>query len=332
MTILIIALMLLISAFFSGTEIAYLSADRLRVALKKQQGSKRGAYIVRFFDNPSMFLGTMLIGNNITLVIFGNLMEEALVPILNNNFPLIMTGELGILLSITLVSTFIVLIFGEFMPKVIFRLFATNAMFFFAYIYLAVQFILHPLVVLMVKTSEFLLEKLLNVNIKADEQVFTRTDLMHFIRSNPTDEIDTEMFEKAMTFKQTLVKHCMVKRNEIKAINVTASVETLLNTFISTRFSKVIVYEQTLDNVIGYVHHLQLLRTPKTIRSIIFDIPEVAPTMPVLELMNTFKKAKTSIAYVKSYGKTIGIITLEDILEEVFGEIEDEHDGVEKEF
>lgn len=329
MTILIIALMLLVSAFFSGTEIAYLSADRLRVALKKQQGSKRGEYLVRFFDNPSMFLGTMLVGNNITLVIFGNLMEEALVPFLTNNFPPIMTGELGILLSITLVSTFIVLIFGEFMPKVIFRLFATNAMFLFSYILFVIQFVLHPLVVLMVKTSEFLLEKILNVNIKADEQVFSRTDLMHFIKSNPTDDdIDTEMFEKAITFKKTLVKHCMVKRNEIKAINVTASVETLINTFISTRFSKVIVYEQTLDNIIGYVHHLPLLRSPKTIRSIIFDIPAVAPNMPVIELMNTFKKAKTSIACVKSHGKTIGIITLEDILEEVFGEIEDEHDEI----
>ncbi|MGB0864297.1 MAG: hemolysin family protein [Saprospiraceae bacterium] len=328
MTILIIALMLLISAFFSGTEIAYLSADRLRVALKKEQGSKRGQYVVGFFDNPSMFLGTMLVGNNITLVIFGNLMEEALVPILSNNLPAIMTGELGILLSITLVSTLIVLILGEFMPKIIFRLFATNLMLFFTYIHLGIQIILHPLVVLMVKTSEFLLEKLLRINIKADEQVFTRTDLMHFIKSNPTDEIDTEMLEKAMSFKATLVKHCMVKRNEIKAINVTASVETLINTFTSSRFSKIIVYEQNLDKVIGYVHHLPLLRSPKTIRSIIFDIPEIDPNTPVIELMNMFMKAKTSIACVKSYGKTIGIITLEDILEEVFGEIEDEHDEV----
>ena len=326
MIITTIALMLILSAFFSGTEIAYISADRLRVALHKQQGSKRGKMIVAYFDNPSQFLGTMLVGNNIALVIFGNLMEKALSPALTSYLPNWLTGELGMLLSITLISTLIVLVFGEFIPKVIFRLFSTSAMMLFSYIHYAIQFILTPLVWMMVKTSEFLLEKILGVNITVDEQVFTRTDLIHFIKNNETVDINTEMFEKAISLKQTLVEQCMVKAEDIVSIDVKENIDKLLPLFTDSGYSKIIVCDNGLDQVLGYVHHLQLLHRPKDIRSILLKIPEVSPEMPVIELMNELMREKTSIGCVKKDGKTVGIIALEDILEEVFGEIEDEHD------
>ncbi len=324
--ILLIATTLLVSAFFSGTEIAYLSADRLRIALQKQRGSKRGNIIVNFFDHPSQFLGTMLVGNNIALVIFGNLMEKALIDPLETYLPVFLTGEFGMLLSITIISTIIVLIFGEFIPKILFRLFATSMMLTFTYVHLAVSYVLTPISFLMVKSSEWLLTTIFRLNIELDKQVFTRLDLVDFIQDNETKDIDTEMFEKAMGLNEMLVKHCMIKAKNIQSIEVNESVETLKNRFINTGFSKIIVYENSLDNVIGYVHHLQLFKNPEDIRSILFDIPIVNIDMRAINMMNELMKKNTSIGIIKHQGKTVGLIALEDILEEIFGEIEDEYD------
>ena len=326
MILLTIVGVLLLSAFFSGTEIAFVSADRLRIALRKEQGSRRAIWINRFFNDPSTFLGTMLVGNNIALVIFGNLMESALTPFLLKTSSTWLSGEFGILLSITLISTLVILLFGEFIPKILFRLFSTNALIFFTYLLVGLRYLLAPLVLLMVSTSEFLLEKILRVSIENERRIFTRLDLKSFIDETTSEELDTEMFEKAMILNQTQVKHCMIDRELITAINVKSSVENLKKNFIQSGFSKIIVFEKNLDNIIGYVHHHHLLRRPTSIRSILFDIPSISPEMPVIDLMNEFMEAKTSIGFVQKNGKTIGIITLEDILEEVFGEIEDEHD------
>ena len=326
MTFATIIITLLLSGFFSGSEIAYLSADRLRIALKKQQGSKAASILVRFFDNPSLFLGTMLVGNNIVLVIFGNLMESALVSPLQSNLPNFLTGDLGILLSITIITTIVVLIFGEFVPKLLFRLFATSVVTTFAYLYNVLQFALSPLVVLMVRTSEWLLTTLLRIDLKPDQAVFTRVDLMNFIRDHSSEEIDTEMFEKAIALNQVLVKHCMIKRHKIVSINANAKIEDLMRAFVRSRFSKIIVYNDDLDSIIGYVHHLQLLKKPNSILSIVMQMPVVDQEMPAIDLMNVLMREKVSIAYVQHQDRTVGIITLEDILEELFGEIEDEHD------
>ncbi len=319
---------LAVSAFFSGTEIAYVSADRLRVALQKQQGSRRANIISKFFDDPSNFLGTMLVGNNIALVIFGNMMEKALLPFLMNISSGWLSGEFGTLFSITIISTVVVLLFGEFLPKVIFRLFANHVLRFFSYLLLILRYGLSPLVILMVKTSEFLLEKILGVSLESEENIFNRLDLKHFIEQTSSTGLDTEMLEKAMELTETKVNDCLIERKYIAAINVKSSIENLKKTFIKSGFSKIIVYEKNLDNIIGYVHHQHLLKRPTSIRSILFDIPKIEPNMPVMNLMNEFMAAKTSIAYVQKNEKTVGIITLEDILEEVFGEIEDEHDAV----
>jgi putative hemolysin len=316
----------LLSALFSGAETAFLSADRLRIALRKEQGSQKAIWLTRFFKDPSTFLGTMLVGNNIVLVIFGNLMESALTPFLFRISPTWLSAELVVLMGITLISTLVILIFGEFMPKILFRLFSTSILMFFTYVLVVMRYLLAPLVLLMVGLSEFLIKKILRLSVEIEPSIFTRLDLKYFLEQTTTEELDTEMFEKAMILNQTQVKHCMIERELVEAIDVNASMDSLKKLFIKSGFSKIIVFDKTLDSILGYVHHHHLLRNPTSIRSILFDIPSVAPEMPVIDLMNAFMTAKTSIGVVQQNNKTIGIITLEDILEEVFGEIEDEHD------
>jgi CBS domain containing-hemolysin-like protein len=327
MIIVAIIIMLIISAFFSGTEIAFLSADRLKIAVREQQGSKRAKILGTFFNEPSRFLGTLLVGNNIALVIFGNLMEETLAPQLQEFLPKILTGELGMLFSITLVSTITVLIFGEFIPKALFRLFATNAMILFARLHKAIQTILSPLVFLMVRTSEWLLEKIFNLKMEADEQVFTRVDMVNYMRAHSNETLDTEMFQKAIELKEIDVEDCMIPRENIKSISINASIEELTIAFMNAHVSRLIVYNGNLDNIVGYVHHLQLLTYPTSIRDMVRpNLPKFSMDMPALESMNKFIKDRVTIGYVYENGKTLGLIALEDILEQVFGDIDDEYD------
>lgn len=319
--------MLIISAFFSGTEIAYLSADRLKIAVKDQQGSKKAKVLVEFFNEPARFLGTLLVGNNIALVIFGNLMEETLAPQLLRYLPEILTGDLGMLFSITLVSTVTVLIFGEFIPKALFRMFATNAMFLFAHLHKAIQSVLSPLVFLMVRTSEWLLEKLFNLRMEPDEQVFTRVDMVNYMTAHSNEKLDTEMFQKAIELKEIDVEDCMIPRENIKSISIHASVEDLTAAFMNAHVSRLIVYDGNLDNIVGYVHHLQLLKYPTSIRDMVRpNLPKFSMDMPALESMNKFIQDRVTIGYVHENGKTLGLIALEDILEQVFGNIDDEYD------
>lgn len=319
--------MLLISAFFSGTEIAYLSADRLKIAVKEQRGSKKAKFIVGFFNEPSRFLGTLLVGNNIALVIFGNLMEESLAPQLKRYLPEILTGELGMLFSMTLVSTVIVLVFGEFIPKALFRLSATNAMLLFANIHKGIQSILSPLVFLMVRTSEWFLEKIFKLKMVPDEQVFTRLDLVNYMKIHSHHTVDKEMFQKAIQLNEIDVEHCMIPLEKIKSISVDASIDELTTAFINAKVSRLIIYKGTIDNILGYVHHLQLLDYPSTIREMVRpNLPKFSMDMPALESMNKFIQDRVTIGYVHENGKTLGLIALEDILEQVFGKIDDEYD------
>ena len=319
---------LLLSALFSGTEIAFLSANKLRIELKKNMGSRRGSILARFYEKPSQFLGSMLVGNNIALVIFTTLMTIPLEPFVKKALN-IQSGGLLLLID-TIIITVIVLIFGEFLPKTLFRLFADNILSFLAYPLRFLQFILGPPAWVMTKLSNFLLVKILKSPGEEIDNAFTRLDLEDFIKSSRTeseDDIDTELFEKALNLRDVRVKECMIPRPEIESIDVTASIEDLTDQFKGTQLSRIIVYENDIDDILGYVHHQQMLSRPGSIKSIILDIPFVPESMRVRDLMNTFIKRKLNIAcVVDEYGGTAGLITLEDILEEIFGEIEDEHD------
>ena len=325
--ILFIILSLLLSALFSGSEIAFVSSSKLRVELRRKAGGRRGRILADFFDKPAQFIGTMLVGNNIALVVFTYLMTKLLTPFIA---PFI-EGEILQLLFNTLLITIVVLIFGEFLPKTVFRLFSDNILYFLAYPLRFLQWLLAVPSWLMTKLSNFLLKYILKTPIEKVDNVFTRLDLAHFIEasfSNDVDEeIDKELFQNALEFRQVKVKECMIPRTEIASLDVHANMDDLLGLFQETKLSRLIVTDGDLDNVLGYVHHQQLLHRPKSIEKIVLDIPFVPEVMRIQEVMNLLIKERGSIAcVVDEFGGTAGIITLEDIVEEIFGEIEDEHD------
>lgn len=321
-----IIISIILSAIFSGSEIAFISANKLRVELKKKKGSRRGLILAKFFENPSDFLSTMLVGNNVALVIFTSLMTLVLTPIISKWF----SGEYLLLLANTLIITLIILVLGEFLPKTLFRLFADEVLFFLAYPIRILKWLLAIPSWFMFQTSNFLLTKVLRTPMVEVEETFTRLDLEDFIKSTRTDdeeEIDTELFEKALNLHEVRVKECMVPRTEIVHIDVSSTVEELAAVFNSTKMSRIIIIKDDIDNVIGYVHHQQMFKNPKSIKSIMLDIEFVPEVMRVRDAMNTFIKNRLSIAcVVDEFGGTAGLITLEDIVEEIFGEIDDEHD------
>ena len=318
---------MLLSALFSGSEIAFVSSSKLRVELKRKGGGRRGKILARFFDKPSQFIGTMLVGNNIALVVFTLLLKQLLTPFIES----LANGEFLQSLIHTLIGTLIILIFGEFLPKTIFRTFSDNILYFLAYPLRFLQWLLAIPSWLMTKLSNFLLKYVLKTPIETVDNAFTRVDLAHFIEasfSNDTDEeIDKELFQNALEFRQVKVKECMIPRTEIAAIDVQSTREELLGLFQSTKLSRLLVMDGDLDNILGYVHHQQMLKQPKSIERIVLDIPYVPEVMRIQEVMNLFIKEQVNIAcVVDEFGGTAGIITLEDIVEEIFGEIEDEHD------
>ncbi len=323
-------LFLFFSALFSGTEIAFISASKLRVELKKQKGSRKGSILAGFYDNPTRFLGSMLVGNNIALVLFAMIMEELMKPI----WEPFLLGPILLLLFNTVLLTIIVLIFGEFLPKTLFRLYANDLLYFLVYPLRALLWLLAIPAWVMTKLSNFLLRFLFRTPVQEVDNVLTRLDLENFIkdsqRTDSEEEIDTELFERALHMRNVKVKECMVPRTEIEDIDVEGTVEELKQLFAETNLSRLIVSEDDIDNVLGYVHHQQMLYNPQTIKSLVLDIPFVPEAMRARDLLNKFIKERGSIAcVVDEYGGTAGIITLEDILEEIFGEIEDEHDQEE---
>ena len=329
MLITFIIIFLLLSALFSGSEIAFISANKLRIELKKKKGARRSGILAHFYERPSDFLGTMLVGNNIALVVFTTLMTKLLEPYLIQ-----VTGsDFLILLYSTLIITIIVLIFGEFLPKTLFRLFADEILYYLAYPLRFIKFFLALPSWLMIQLSTLLLKMIFGTSVENTETVFTRLDLKDLVndpRTNSQEEIDKEMFGKALNLKEIRAREAMVPRPEIKYIDIRATVEELEQLFKESKLSRIIVVKDEIDNALGYVHHQQLLSNPKTIRSLVMGIPFVPEVMRVTKLLNKFIKEQVNIAcVVDEFGGIAGIITLEDIIEEIFGEIEDEHDQEE---
>ncbi|MEM6965253.1 MAG: hemolysin family protein [Bacteroidota bacterium] len=331
MTFTLILIFLLLSALFSGSEIAFVSANKLRVELKKKKGSRRGAILAHFYEKPADFLGTMLVGNNIALVIFTTLMTVPIEYFFLTYFGVENTYVL--LLISTVLITIVVLIFGEFLPKTLFRLFADDILYFLAYPLRIFQWLLWIFSWVMIRCANLVLKIFLKSEVAQVENALTRVDLGDFIQSSVTeedDDIDTDLFNNVLQLREVKVKECMIPRPEIEDIDVNDSIEDLERLFQETKLSRLIVTEDDIDNILGYVHHSQMLRKPRDIRRLILNIPYVPETMRAQSLMNQFIKTGTNVAcVVDEYGGVAGIITLEDILEEIFGEIEDEHDQEE---
>lgn len=324
-----------LSALFSGIEIAFVSSNKLRIELNKESHSLSSRILAKFNDDPSKFITSLLIGNNIALILFSIFMAKQLTA------DIFKTTEDSFLLLFyqTIITTIVVLIFGEFFPKAIFRIAPHGFLKTFAiplnyFIYLPLK----PFAALFSGLSKFLIKKFQSDDFDEEKEVFTAIDLEFYIKEiaagqasfEDDDEINTEIFEKALYLKDIKVRECMVPRTEIQAIDIDASIEDLKNKFIETKHSRILVYEETMDNILGYAHHIDVIKNPNSIRDIIFKLPVVPGTMSARNLMNIFTKQNKSIAYVvDEFGGTAGIVTLEDLLEEIFGEIQDEHDDDE---
>lgn len=326
MLILSIIIFLLLSAFFSGSEIAFVSANKLGIEVMKNKKSRRGNILAKFYEKPSEFLGTMLVGNNIALVIFTILMTQLIEPVLK---PVIGQGGATLLLVVTLIITAIVLLFGEFLPKTLFRLFSNDMLIALAYPLRIFKWALAIPTWMMTVLSDALLKYVLRQPTDQVENALTRVDLEHFINDKISEEedIDKEILTNALNLRQTKVRDCMIPRTEIVHTEKASSIEDVLRTFKESRLSRVIITDGGIENVVGYIHHQQLLDNPKSIKKLIMPISYVPEAMNVQSLMYNFIKDETTIAcVVDEFGGTAGLITLEDILEEIFGEIEDEHD------
>jgi len=324
--ILLVIIVLLLSAFFSGSEIAFISASKIEVELKRKTGGRRGQILSRFFDKPDHFIGIMLVGNNIALVIFAILMDRILDPLLDT---WIAAPALSIFAK-TIITTLIVLVFGEFTPKTIFGIFSNKLLYLFTYPLLIFKWLLGIPAYIMTKTSNIFLKYVLGVPDTEELRVFTRMDLQDFVdvrAKGNEDAMETDMFKNALHLQSTKVRECMIPRTEIAHIDVDSSTAEFIELFKKTNLSRILVTAGEIDEIIGYVHHLQFLDEPGNIKEILYDLPFVPEAMNVQDLLIRFMRENVNIAcVVDEFGGVSGIITMEDILEEIFGEIEDEHD------
>ncbi len=322
--------MLMLSAMFSGSEIAFVSASKLKMELKKKDGSLRGRMIDKFYHNPAEFIGGLLVGNNVVLVVFTYLMSNLLTPLIT---PLI-GNEFVVFIGVTLILTVIVLIFGEFLPKTIFRLQADRLLFMLAVPLRFFQVIFLLPSKFMNWITKFFLTKVLKMPEKRELNVFTRNDLGYFVKfgagTKEEENVQQELFDNALYLQDVKVKVVMRPRTEIVSINHDANRAELIKLLKESGHSRVVVVKETLDDIVGYVHHIKLMESFEKVEEIVLPLIIVPETLRLHDLLNKFILRKQSIAcVVDEYGSISGLVTMEDVLEEIFGEIEDEHDEEE---
>jgi CBS domain containing-hemolysin-like protein len=330
-----VVISLIFSAFFSGIEIAYISANKLQIELQKKQGMWSGKVLSKFLARPGQFIGTTLIGNTIMLVLFGTFMAYLLDDPLRNLFPESFNNEAVILISQTVLSTLLVLITGEFLPKSLFMLDPNRMLNFFALPILIIYSVMYPIVWLIVALSKGFITQVLRLEYNEEKPVFTITDLNSIIkdqmgqrRSTGNVEVDSKIFDNAIEFKTVRIRECMIPRTDIVAVEVSDSIEELKKVFQESGHSKVVIYRESIDEVIGYCHQLELFKKPKTIEDILTPIIIAPESALANELLIQFIQERKSLSLVvDEFGGTSGIVSMEDIIEEIFGEIEDEYDN-----
>lgn len=312
-------------------EIAFVSANKLKIELDGKQGDLFAKIISNFLKRPSRFIGAMLVGNNIALVIYGIFMAKILEP----KIARFTESELLILLIQTILSTLIILITAEFLPKTLFRIDPNRMLRFFALPLFIIYWLMFIPMYLVIGISEILI-RLFSPQLSSDEELnFGRVDLEHYIRegtennTQSQEEVDHEIqiFQNALDFSKVKARECMVPRTEIVALEMEENIDKLKEKFISNGLSKILIYKDSIDNIIGYTHSFELFKKPESIKSILLPLPIIPMSMPANEILEIFIQQKRSIAVVvDEFGGTAGIVTIEDIIEEIFGEIEDEHD------
>jgi putative hemolysin len=330
-----VVITLLFSAFFSGIEIAYVSANKLHIELQNKQGLLSGKILSAFIQRPGQFIGTTLIGNTIALVLYGIFMTNLLEPWIRGWIPIGFENQVLILFIQTVISTMLVLITAEFLPKSIFMLNPNSLLSVFSVPFQIIYIIMFPIVWLVVGLSRFFIVKILRLDYNEDKPVFKVTDLNSFIQNNLRHsgsdvkvDMDTKIFDNAVEFKTIRVRECMVPRTDIAAVDIEDTMEDLKEVFAESGHSKIIVFKESIDDVIGYCHQLELFKKPKNIADILTPIIIVPESALANELLIQFIKERKSLALVvDEFGGTSGIVSMEDIIEEIFGEIQDEYDS-----
>ena len=330
----IVIISLFLSALFSGLEIAFYSANKLRIELSNKQGTLTGKILSKFIHAPSRFIGAILIGNNIALVVYGIMMAKILEPLILKYSPVAIQSAFLLMFIQVIGSTSLVLIVGEFFPKLFARLNADRMVYALAIPFYVIYWILYPLVWIVLSISRFFFSNIFGIEHEDNKPVFGKVDLQYLMeRKTPEveeEEVDSTLFQNALQLAKVQARECMVPRTEIIGLDVNASIDELQAVFVKSGHSKIIIYNNNIDNILGYVHHFDLWKKIKDIKSVINKTVNVPETISAQELLDKFIKEQKSIAcVVDEFGGTAGIVTLEDVLEEIFGEINDEHDSTQ---
>jgi CBS domain containing-hemolysin-like protein len=329
-----IVITLALSAFFSGMEIAFVSSNKLRIELEKGKGILSSKLISGFVHHPSRFIGAMLVGNNIVLVIYGIAIAAILDPILKYHLPPSLNSETFILVTQTLLSTLLILITAEFLPKILFRLNPNGLLNFFAIPAYVIYLILYPFMYFFLGLSELIFRYVFGMKTGAVRYHFTSIDFDEYIRDfyNPAaaqvdESTEMQMIQNVRDFHTTKVRECMVPRNEIIAVDDSISITELRDFFIETQHSKIPVYKESIDNLTGYFHLHDLFAKPSDIKSVVKPVIIVPETIAASNVLNMMISQRKSVAVVvDEFGGTAGMVTVEDLIEEIFGEIQDEFD------
>ncbi len=338
----VIVLSLVASAFFSGIEIAFNSANKLHIEVLNKNGLWSGRVLSNYVHHPSYFITTTLLGNTVALTIYGAYMAQYLEPILSQWISSYVdfnpkTLDLLVVCSQTVISTAIVLVTGEFVPKSFSLINPERLLIYFSYVFEVVYRLLYPFTWFINLATKFFMQYLLGMKYSEAKPIFGLTDLNAYIKSMKSSqegkiEIENDFFANAMEFKTVRLRECMIPRRDIVAVDINDGIEALKDRFYESGHSKILIYNNSIDNIIGYVHQLAIFRKPQKIQDVMTEILSVPEAMLANELMVKFIANSRTIAVVlDEFGGTAGIVTIEDIMEEIFGEIEDEYDEQDEE-
>ena len=330
----LIGVSVLLIAFFAGIEVAFANSNRLNIELKKQQGSASGILLSRLLDEPSRFIGTVIVGFNFFLVVFV-LLVSTFWNILLNKWEV--TSSLIVPLRLVLeilLSMLVVIVFCDFIPKAIFRAMSDSLLSFSARSGLLGMFhsLFYPVASSFVKISGWILNIIFDMRIDKKKEPFSRADIEHFFQQtreyhDENQDVNTDLFEAALSLHKVKVRECLVPRKEIEAVDLNTAIEEVRRKLVDTRLSKLVVYDGNIDHIVGYIHQLDLFKMPVFVKDIVLPIPAIPESMSATDLISKFTREQKSIAWVvDEFGGTSGIVTMEDILEEIFGEIKDEYD------
>lgn len=330
----LISLTLIFSGFFSGMEIAFVSSNRLKIELDLKKNKFSAKLLNPFYKNPSRFIGSLLLGNNIALVVYGIVMAKMLEPSIRQILPQAILNDFSVLLTQTLLSTVLILIVAEFLPKILFRINPNTVINAFALPVWLFYYLLYPFIILYIGFAEFILKYIFRMELSHDDYHFSTIDLNDYLREygsheehDESNNHDIQLFQNAIEFRHVKLRECMVPRTEIEAIKNTDTIADALKVFEETKHSKLLVYENNIDNIIGYIHSYDVFKRPKHIVEVLRKIEVFPETYAANLLLRHFIQARQGIAVVvDEFGGTAGIVAMEDIIEEIFGEIEDEYD------